>query len=515
MSEADIALKPETLSPTATEPVGSADATAVGSKRLSTAAALLQKVFSFPAMMGIFLVGRVFFEARGFFVDPDLWWHIKVGQDILATHHFPNADIYSFTVNGHPWMAYEWLGELVFALAAKMGGVFGLEVMLVLLSSAVVLALYGFATIRSGNSKAGFVSTLLLCSLAFASFNMRPQMFGYLFLLLVLIALEKFHRGQRKAVWWLPLLFLVWVNVHGSFIIGIGVVVVHLLAGLKGFRAGTIEARQWTPSERMQLEGVLLACLAVLPFTPYGTRVAVYPFDMALSQPVNVANILEWQPMPFNILGGKMFLGAVLGFFLIQMVLRIQWRLSEMVLLFGGIAMACLHVRFLLIFVPFFAPLFANVLARWMPAYEPRKDKFVLNGILMAGVMVAIVHYFPTRQDIEKIVARDFPVQALSYLEQHPVAGPMFNTYGFGGYLVYSGQKVFIDGRGDLYERGGVLTDYLAVSLIHPGSFSVLDRYGVQSCILSRGEPMAVVLLASPHWQRAYSDNTSEIFVRR
>ena len=339
-------------------------------------------------MMGIFLVGRVFFEARGFFVDPDLWWHIKVGQDILATHHFPNADIYSFTVYGHPWMAYEWLGELAFAFAAKMGGVFGLEVMLVLLSSAVVLALYGFATIRSGNSKAGFVSTLLLCSLAFASFNMRPQMFGYLFLLLVLIALEKFHRGERKAIWWLPLLFLVWVNVHGSFIIGIGVVVVHLLAGLKGFRAGTIEARQWTPSERMQLEGVLLACLAVLPFTPYGTRVAVYPFDMALSQPVNVANILEWQPMPFNILGGKMFLGAVLGFFLIQMVLRIQWRLSEIVLLFGGIAMACLHVRFLLIFVPFFAPLFANVLARWMPAYEARKDKFVLNGILMAGVML-------------------------------------------------------------------------------------------------------------------------------
>src|SRR5262249_14520050 len=163
----------------------------------------------------------------------------------------------------------------LFGFVAKAGGLFGLEILLVVLSSAVVLALYGYATIRSGNSKAGFVSTLFLCSLAFASFNMRPQMIGYLFLVLVLIALEKFHQGQRKLVWLLPALFLIWVNVHGSFIIGIGVLVVHLLAGIKGFRAGSIEARQWTPNERMQLEGVLLACLAVLPFTPYGTSVAV------------------------------------------------------------------------------------------------------------------------------------------------------------------------------------------------------------------------------------------------
>ena len=81
-----------------------------------------------------------------------------------------------------------------------------------------------------------------------------------------------------------------------------------------------------------------------------------------------------------NILGGKIFLGAVLGFFLIQMVLRIRVATVGDSFVVGGIADGGLHVRFLLLFVPFFAPLFANVLARWMPAYEPRKDKFVLNG---------------------------------------------------------------------------------------------------------------------------------------
>src|SRR5579863_10632637 len=73
-------------------------------------------MFSFPAMLGTFLVGRVFYEARGFFVDPDVWWHIRIGQDILRTHHWPTVDTYSFTAAGTPWIADGWLGEIVLAL---------------------------------------------------------------------------------------------------------------------------------------------------------------------------------------------------------------------------------------------------------------------------------------------------------------------------------------------------------------------------------------------------------------
>jgi len=519
MSEADIAMRPQrALGETAALPDGDTltnlrEPRVVGTD--GTLSALARWAFSFPAMLAIGLVARVFYEARGFFVDPDFWWHVKVGQDILATHHLPTTDSYSFTVNGHPWIAYEWLGDLAFGAVARWGGLYGLAVMLIVLSCVVVLTLYAYATMRSGNSKAGFVAAGLLCSLAFASFSMRPQMFGYLFLILVLIALERFHQRKTRALWFLPLLFLVWVNVHGSFIIGLGALFAHLVAGLKGFRVGAIEARPWTPAERIQLELVFLLSLAVLPLTPYGAQLAVYPFDMAWSQPLNVSHILEWQPMPFNIAGGKLFLGVVLGLFLAQMALRLTWRLAEVVLLFVGILMACLHVRFLLVFVPFFAPLFGTVLARWLPAYQPKKDRFVLNAILITAAVAAMVHYFPTHKDIQKIVARDYPVDGLKYLRTHSVPRPMFNTYGFGGYLVYAHQKVFLDGRGDLYERGGVLSDYLTASLLKPGALSVLDRYQIQSCMLARGEPLAVVLDASPQWKRLYIDNVSEIFVRR
>ncbi len=526
MSEADISMPGREALPRAAAssdsglyapgaPAPAATTTAAATPR--TSASLLQQVFSFPAMLATFLVGRVFYEGRGFVVDPDLWWHIKVGQNILTTHHWPTTDPFSFTVAGTPWIAYEWLGDVLIGSAARYGGLLGLDVLLIVLASIVMLALYAYTTMRSGNSKAGFVASGLLCSLAFASFNLRPQMLGYLFLILTLIVLERFRRGKQRALWFLPLLFLVWINTHGSWVIGLGVIFVFWAAGLAEFRIGGVEATRWRPAERIRLELIFLLCLAAIPFTPYGTRLAAYPFTVASTLPLNVGNIMEWQPMPFNIAGGKLFLAVVLAFFLAQMMFQITWRAAEVVLFFGGVMMACLHVRFLLLFVPFFAPLFATVLARWLPPYDRKKDHYILNALLMAAVVAAMVRYFPTRAGIEKIAAETFPVGAVNYLRQHPVAGPMYNTYGYGGYLIsmLPEQKVFIDGRGDLYEDGGVFSEYLEVADLKPAAFMVLRAHGIQSCLLESKEPLATVLAANPDWERRYADGVSVLFVRR
>lgn len=475
----------------------------------------LKWIFSFPAMLATLLVGRVFYEARGFSVDPDLWWHIKVGDDILRTHHFPTTDSYSWTVAGHPWIAYEWLGEVFLALVNRLGGVLGLAAFLIGLSGLIMLALYLLSTVRGGNSKAGFISSVILCSLAAGSFTARPQMFGYLFLVFTLLILEKFRQGTSWLLWALPPIFLVWVNIHGSFVIGIGIVVVYLLAGLLDFSAGSVEANAWTAKQRLQLESALLMCLAVLPITPYGTQLAVYPLDMAFSQPVNVANVSEWRPMPFDLLGGKIFLGIVIVMFALQLLARFRWNLAELLLLTGGTAMACLHVRFILLFVPFCVPIFATMLAKWIPPYKRSIDKFAFNAVLMGAIAVAMIHYWPTRKSLDEAVAKNFPVAAVNHLLEHPEPGKLLNTYGFGGYLVRTGIPTFIDGRGDLYERGGVFGDYMRLTMFKPGGFSVLDRYGISACLLSPDEPLAVALLHSPEWQSVYRDETSVLVRRR
>jgi hypothetical protein len=480
---------------------------------------LLKWVVSFPAMLGMLLVGRIFYEGRGFGIDPDMWWHIKVGQDILRTGHWPVVDAYSWTAAGTPWIAYEWLGELPLALVQRIGGRFGgvvaLDIFLVALSSIIMLAVYWLATVRSGNSKAAFISALFLASLAFGNFSLRPQMFGFLFLVLTLLVLEKFRQGVSWPLWTLPPIFLLWVNTHGSFIIGIGVIATYLLAGLFSFEKGSVRAVAWTRSQRIKLETALLLCIAVLPITPYGTQLAVYPFDMAFSQPINIANISEWRPMPFDILGGKMFLGYIVIFFLLQMFFRFTWRLEELCLALGGTVMACIHVRFVLLFVPFFAPVLAASLARWVPAYKRHKDQFIANAVIMAAVVIAMFHYFPSRADLDKKVAKTYPVAALDYLRTHNVSRRMLNGYGYGGYLVFSGEKTFIDGRGDLYERNGILGDYVYFINLKPGSLQVIRNYGVETCLLDRGDGLVTTLLASPEWRQIYSDNTSAILVRQ
>ncbi len=466
-------------------------------------------------MLGTFLVGRVFYEARAFFVDPDLWWHIKTGENILRTHHWPTTDPYSFTVAGQPWIASEWFGDVVLATAARFGGVVGLQALLIVLSCVVILTLYAFATLRSGNSKAGFVVAAVLCSLAFASFTLRPQMLGYLFLILTLIALERFRQGKHRALWFLPLLFLFWINTHGSWIIGLGAIFVYWISGLAGFRAGNLEAKPWTPAERKSISLIFLLCLAVLPLTPYGTEPASYPFEVASRLPIGVSNISEWQSMPFNLVGGKLFLGLLLAFIVLQVVFRFTWRLEEFALFLFGTIMACLHVRFLLVFVPFFAPVFAVMAARWLSPYDRKKDHYVLNALLMSGVVLAMVHYYPSRQDIQRRISRAFPTGTVEYLREHHIPGPLLNNYAFGGYLVWSDQKVFVDGRSDPYERGGVLFDYLYISHLKPGAMTVLKAYGIRSCLLERDEPLATFLAASPEWQRVASDDVAVLFVRR
>ena len=525
MSESEIAIRPGmggdgiSIPPTPGDPnsdaVGGTSPMATIETRLGS---LFRLVFSFPAMLGAFMVGRVFIEARTFHVDPDLWWHIRVGQNILATHQWPTNDPFSFTVAGTPWLAYEWLGDVLIGSVERFGGLRGLDALLIVMASAVMLALYFYATLRSGNSKAGFVVSGLLCSLAFANFNLRPQMLGYLFVILTLIVLEYYRKGKSRALWFLPPLFLIWINTHGSWVIGLGLIFLFWACGLVEFDYGGIETRRWKPSERLRLEFVFLLCLAVVPFTPYGTRLAAYPFMVASSLPLNVGYVLEWLPMPFQEPGGKLFLAVMLAFFLAQIVFRPKWQLAELTLLFGGITMACLHVRFLLFFVPFTAPLLATILARHLPPYDPAKDKHAVNAVLMTAVLVAMVWYFPSRADIQKTVNVNFPVKAVEYLRQHPVPGHMFNTYGFGGYLVYSlwpEQKVFIDGRGDLYELNGVFSSYMDIALLKPTALTVLQVYGIESCLLDPKEPLATVLAAQPDWRKTYSDGVSVLYVRQ
>jgi len=283
------------------------------------------------------------------------------------------------------------------------------------------------------------------------------------------------------------------------------------------FREGDLEADLWRPEQLRHLALISALCVVALAATPYGIRVAINPIQMALAQPVNIANIKEWQPMPFGMWRGKLFLMIVLLTFLAQVAFRISYRAAELGLFLFAVYAACVHVRFLVIFVIAVAPLLAMLLARWAPRYEASQDHPILNAGLLALMAAALVSFYPTQQALEQTASQFFPITAVRYLSNHPAPQPMLNEYGFGGYLIWSSDgehKVFIDGRADIYEAGGVLSDYLAIMRLDPQALSLLDKYKIQSCLIQRDAPLGTLLATQPGWSRAYQDDISALYVR-
>ncbi len=478
---------------------------------------ILKKCSSFPVLLGTILVVANFVIERPLRTEPDTWWHLKYGQDILKTGRFPTGDIYSFTAYGVFRMVYEWLGTIPMAIAYHLGGLRGLDVLLITLTSVIIALIYYYAYLRCRNSKAAFLATVLAVPFASLCFTLRPQLVGFIFLILTLICLERYRQGLQKSLWALPPIFLLWVNTHGSFALGLFILAVYWASGLVGFTWGDLIAKRWQPKQRIHIALIFMLCLVVLPITPYGTRMAVYPLSMAFAQPLNVANIMEWQPLPFSFWQTKYLLLLLLALIIAIIALRPKYRVEEIGLFLFATFSTLLHARFAILFAMLVAPIVGQMIARWIPPYEPAIDKHVVNAVLILAGVVMMSTHLPSQSELLKNVAKDEPVHAVEYLRNHSVPGPMFNDYAFGGYLLWDlgpEHKVFIDGRADLYEETGVFLDYTMIAEIKPATLGILRNYGIQSCMLAPKSPLVTLLSALPNWKRVYADNVAEIFVR-
>lgn len=490
---------------------------------------VVRKFFSFPVFLAMLLAAGAYVGSLGnlgqanasnssiFWLEGDTWWHLAVAARILKTHVWPTHDIYSFTAFGSPWIDYEWLGDIVLDLFWKHGGLQGLMVFVTLVGGIIMGLLYYYASFRSRNSKAAFVACALLLPLAALQFTSRPQMLGYALLIVTLICLEYFRQGHSKALWVLPFVFWLWVNTHGTFVLGFLIIGVWWASGLREFRFGRIYAKPWTPAERRQLELTFLLCLVASILTPYGTQLAAYPLKMFSSQHQVMRAVQEWEPLDLSLFYGKFFLALLMLFWAGLATSDLKFRLEDFVLFVFATAETFLHARFVILFVPVFAPLAAELLARWVPKYQPARDRYVLNFALMGLIAFGMVKSFPSGREIGRQLEYEVPSQAVPFLREHPKLARMFNNVNWGSYLLFTlgpSRKVFIDGRFDIYDYNGVLSDYMSITNISPDALFLLKKYRVDSCLIPRGSALATLLADSPEWKETYHDQMSVIFVK-
>jgi hypothetical protein len=211
---------------------------------------LVRRIFSFPTAIAGLLTVLACLTVRGRFDDPDLWWHLKMGETIWTTHAIPSTDLFSYTTNHHAYVAHEWISQLLIYGAYKLGGYSGLMLWLCFFSSAVLIAGYALCSLYSGNAKVAFLGAMAIWFFSTIGLSIRPQMIGYLLLIVELLLV---HLGRSRDPRWffaLPVLFALWVNLHGSFFLGMVVAGVFLFSSWFEFEMGSLLSGTLGPDAR-------------------------------------------------------------------------------------------------------------------------------------------------------------------------------------------------------------------------------------------------------------------------
>ncbi len=472
-----------------------------------------KKLVSFPVMLGVLLAFMVYVFADRSISDPDIWWHLRNAEYMVHNHAMVRHDMYSYTVSGAPWINHEWLAELPYYFAWRWAGMRGIYVLVTALVETIMIGVFGLACLTSRNVKAAFFASWVAVYLATVSFGPRTLLFGWIFLVVELLILLQFRRGIDRT-WILPLLFVVWVNIHGSWLIGMVFLAVFVAAGLVKGVWGRIRAERWTHRQMAKLGRVVPACLAALFVNPWGYRLVLYPFDLAFRQKLNISHVQEWQTLDLHSLRGKIVLAVLAVTLVLALVRKQPWKLEEVAFVLIGFYSAMTYTRFLFLAAIVVAPMFAKEL-NFLAAYDRRKDKPWLNMAVMAGALAFAIWLFPSEQKLWAETVREYPVTATPFLKRFEPKGRVFTDYNWGGYLIWNVRQipVFVDSRVDIYEYAGVFADYLDAMGVKK-TFEVLDKYRIAYVLFERDAPLSYLLIHNVGWKTLYDDGATILFER-
>jgi hypothetical protein len=452
------------------------------------------------------------FSAR-VFIDGDTNWHVAAGRWILAHHAIPATDPFSYTAAGKLWIAHEWLSEVLMASAYLAAGWAGV-VLLIGLAAGLAFGLIA-AELRLWMGPLGQIVGLGLCFACLEPFlYARPHIIAMPVLVFWTRSLLAARRAGRAPRLELTLLMAVWANLHASFIFGLAVIGPFALEALLSQPNKLKTVVDWG------VFGVVSGCFALA--TPHGFAGVVFPF-MVMNMKV-LANILEWRGASFQ--EPTLFEGAWLATVFLGLWRGVKMPIFRLILLLGLVHMALQHVRQQAVLAALAPLLLAEPFGRalrpdrpgprlvppvgWRPDWRAPSVPVAASLALFAAVVVGVRLACP-------LVRRDngnVPVTAMTHVPARLLGQPVFNEYAFGGYLIFKGVKVYVDGRADMYGDAFV-QKYLAVA---GGARADVDaefkRWNITWAIISPRDGLNQVLASRPGWRKLYGDPYAVLYAR-
>ena len=446
------------------------------------------------------------------FSDVDLYWHLRLGLDMLARGRLPTLVEYTWTLTGVPYLANDWLAEILLALAFRSGGFVGVALFKALVAATLALVLYAASLLRAeGNSRAAGLAVGAMLFVGATNFIARPVLMGHVCLALELLSLELLLRGKRWAALGLPLAFALWVNLHGSWPVGVAPLAAALLNAFAPFTWRRLGARAWPLEARRPLVLGAALSLPALLANPIGPRLLLRPFGMFGARP-HLGVIKEWSPVPFGDPSAWILVAsaALLAF--------ACWRGKRQLPFYDlGVVVATFVMASstALYHLPY-AVIAAPVLAEQLSGLVSRKglEKPALNLavaaialLLLGGVGFARVRLIPLD------VRGQIPVEAVDELERSGLAQERgFNYFDFGGYLVFRGIPTFVDGRLEPFLHAGIFDRYVGVE--DKADLDSLEKDGVRWILAQTGTRVAAAASSRPRWRALSRGPVGELYVR-
>ncbi len=435
-------------------------------------------------------------------VDPDTAWHIKVGQDIWNTKTFPITDTYSHTFFGQPWIAKEWLGQIILAAAYGLNQWQGLVAISSITITALGALIYYFAT-RYLNPSVSAVLTILAMGAARSSFLARPHLFALPLAVAWSCLLFEDADKARPPRFWLLAILVLWANLHASFTIGWAIAAFAFLHYCETTRLHDKKSLwQW----------IIFAALC--PFVtlihPYGVKAALMTLAVTTS---NEATPLLEEWLPFTPMTQTASLAALLIW--IGTCLMAGVRLS-----FGKAAL-CLVLTYLFLAHARFGSLLFTIapllmvrdlsqaqpvlsMASWQRRPLDGGETFFARHIVpltaiaatgLTATIIAMATVIPARRAPELAIAN-----AIRFVKDSGLTGPVMNFYNLGGVLIQHGIPTYIDGRSDqLFQNGFFLNDQKTMRPDGGQAFvETLSKYKIAWTIFPPDDPRNTRLDAMP-----------------
>jgi hypothetical protein len=462
--------------------------------------------------------------------DAGTGWHIRTGQLILMTRTIPRVDPFSTQIH-KPWIAWEWLYDVMVGRLEASAGLNGVVWFTAAVIAAVFAFLFRVLMKRGTDLLVAIVLTLLATASSMIHFLARPHVLSWLLALLwfwILDSAETTPPRSNRWLWLLPALMLIWVNVHGGFLLG--------LVLLAFFWAGSLWAWLHLKESRIEeafekiaagkrlrdLTLVGLASTAATLLNPYGWRLHGHIYSY-LANRFFMDHIEEFQSPNFHGLGQKCFLLLLVIAVAALTANRRKLPGSEILVVLFAVSAGLYSSRNLPVssillaasIGPLIPPLGRKAFALRMAAVDSTLRghlwpilatlvTFVIaaNGGRVGSSVVVDAHFDPQRM----------PSEAVNFLQRAGVKAPLFSPDYWGGYILYRlypGNKVTIDDRHDFYGEP-FLREYLRTIQVEPGWENFLKG---QSClVLPRKAALTEVLYRTPEWKVVYSDDVATVF---